>query len=165
MRTYLELPEPGALRRAAAPSPQARVELVADVAAELARRLYVAVGRDYHWRDRLGWTDAQWRARFAAPGVSLHVLRVADEPAGYVELQKHADGSVEIAYFGVAPAFHRRGLGKFLLTAAADTAWAEGATRVWLHTCTLDDPAALPNYVARGFRPFREERYEADLPD
>jgi len=37
--------------------------------------------------------------------------------------------------------------------------------RVWLHTCTLDDPAALPNYVARGFRPFREERYEADLPD
>ena len=34
-----------------------------------------------------------------------------------------------------------------------------GPTRVWLHTCTLDDPAALPNYVARGFRPCSTEVY------
>jgi hypothetical protein len=30
---------------------------------------------------------------------------------------------------------------------------------VWLHTCTLDDPAALPNYRARGFRPYKQETY------
>ncbi len=165
MRTYLELPDPGALKRAGAPAVEARVEAVADVKPELARRLYLEVGADYHWRDRLGWTDAQWRERFALPAVSLHVLRVAGETAGYVELQKHAEGSVEIAYFGLLPAFHGRGLGRYLLTAASDAAWALGATRVWLHTCTLDDPAALPNYLGRGFRPFREERYEAELPD
>jgi hypothetical protein len=26
-----------------------------------------------------------------------------------------------------------------------------------LHTCTLDSPRALPNYRARGLRPFRTE--------
>jgi hypothetical protein len=26
---------------------------------------------------------------------------------------------------------------------------------VWLHTCTLDSPAALPNYLARGFEVVR----------
>jgi GNAT superfamily N-acetyltransferase len=165
VRTYLELPDPGTLKRAPAPAAAARVEAVAEVPPELARRLYVEVGSAYHWRDRLGWTDAQWRERFALPAVSLHLLSVAGTTAGYFELQKHGDGSVEIAYFGLLPAFHGRGLGKFLLTDAADAAWALGATRVWLHTCTLDDPAALPNYVARGFRPYREERYEADLPD
>jgi len=31
-----------------------------------------------------------------------------------------------------------------------------GASRVWLHTCTLDHPSALANYKARGFRIFKE---------
>jgi len=35
----------------------------------------------------------------------------------------------------------------------ATFAWAWGAAYVWLHTCTLDAPAALPNYLARGFTP------------
>jgi len=34
---------------------------------------------------------------------------------------------------------------------------------VWLHTCTLDSPNALPNYRARGFRPYRTERYETEI--
>jgi hypothetical protein len=32
---------------------------------------------------------------------------------------------------------------------------------VWLHTCSFDHPAALPNYLARGFRVFKTESYEA----
>jgi hypothetical protein len=54
-------------------------------------------------------------------------------------------------------------LGGSLLTHAVEEAWKLGAGRVWLHTCTLDSPHALPNYRARGFRDFRTERYEADL--
>ena len=70
---------------------------------------------------------------------------------------------MEIAYFGILPDFRRRGLGKHLLTAAVTQAWHAGAQRVWLHTCTLDDPAALPNYRARGFTPYKEESYTVDL--
>ena len=98
---------------------------------------------------------------FESDGVELWVLFHGDEAAGFFELQRHADGSVEIVYFGLTSAFFGKGLGKHLLTKAAESAWALGATRVWLHTCTLDSPAALPNYLARGFSPYRTETYEA----
>src|SRR5262245_37445369 len=126
------------------------------------RYLYAEVGRNYHWVDRLPWTEEQVRARLADPLVSLHVLYVEGSPAGYFELERHDDRSCEIAYFGLLPEFLGRGLGKHLLTVAAETAWAEGAERVWLHTCTLDDSAAMPNYVGRGFKPFKTEVYWID---
>ena len=44
-----------------------------------------------------------------------------------------------------------------MLTDAIDRAWVFGTQRVWLHTCTLDHPAALGNYLARGFKVFKEE--------
>jgi GNAT superfamily N-acetyltransferase len=127
------------------------------------RYLYAAVGGPYHWVDRLPWTDDDIRAYLATPGVSLWVLYRAGAPAGYFELKHWEDASVEIAYFGLVPEFVGHGLGKFLLTEAVRQAWSEGARRVWLHTCTLDGKAALPNYKARGFRPFKEEVYEIDL--
>ena len=48
---------------------------------------------------------------------------------------------------------------------AAREAWALGPNRVWLHTCTLDSPRALPNYKARGFEAFRTETYTAQVDD
>jgi GNAT superfamily N-acetyltransferase len=84
-------------------------------------------------------------------------------PAGYFELRRHDDGGVEIAYLGLLPEFFGRGWGKYLLEQAVRQAWATGASRVWLHTCTLDHPAALPNYLQRGFRPVREEVYVTEL--
>jgi ribosomal protein S18 acetylase RimI-like enzyme len=164
-RTYLEMTKATALRPAPCPDRRARVERVEGCPPSFFRYLYVEVGRRYHWVDHLGWTDEQVRARLADPAVSLYVLTVAGAPAGYFELERHGDGSVEIAYFGLLPEFFGRGLGKWLLTEAVRAAWSSGADRVWLHTCTLDDPAALPNYLGRGFRPFRTETYTTDLRD
>jgi len=127
------------------------------------RQLYADIGRDYHWRDRLNWTDGEIAGYLALPDVSLWVARVNGEVAGYFELRADADRSTEIVYFGLLPRFTGKGLGKQLLTAAVARAWAGGATRVWLHTCTLDNPAALPNYKARGFTQFRQEEYEVTL--
>jgi GNAT superfamily N-acetyltransferase len=62
----------------------------------------------------------------------------------------------------LAPGFIGKGLGKWLLTRAVQEAWVLGATRVWLHTCTLDHPSALANYQARGFAPYLTEQYTAD---
>jgi GNAT superfamily N-acetyltransferase len=66
---------------------------------------------------------------------------------------------VEIAYFGLLPAFVGRGLGGYLLTVATERAWELAPPRVWLHTSTLDHPAALPNYLKRGFVISRRETY------
>ena len=121
---------------------------------------YTEVGRDYHWVDRLSWTDDDIRAYLADPALEFWVMRVGGQVAGYFELRAHEDGAVEVAYFGLLPAFVGRGLGKFLLTRAVERAWAGGAVRVWLHTSSLDHTSALPNYLARGFSIWKQETYE-----
>src|SRR2546425_7072954 len=98
-------------------------------------------------------------AHLNQPEISLWLMTYDEAPAGYFELRRCEDGSIEIAYFGLLPKFIGRGLGKHLLTYATEQAWTDGANRVWLHTNTLDHRSALPNYVKRGFKPFKAETY------
>ncbi|MDB4916706.1 MAG: GCN5-related N-acetyltransferase [Gemmatimonadetes bacterium] len=123
------------------------------------RALYTAVGGPWHWRDRLAWTDEQLDAYIALRGIFIWVLKVSGREAGYFELQQHSREHVEIVYFGLEPSFMGRGLGGWMLTRAAQEAFALGASRITLHTCTLDSAPALPNYLARGFSVVREECY------
>ncbi|HKW46805.1 MAG TPA: GNAT family N-acetyltransferase [Gemmatimonadaceae bacterium] len=162
VRTYLELNTPGALNAAPLPS-GARVVLRDPCPPADYRRLYSKVGAAWRWRDRLVWDDAVLAAHLASPDIFIWELLVGDESAGYFELRRSGDAEIELAYFGLMPAFIGRGFGGALLTRAVEEAWALGAQRVWLHTCTLDSPHALPNYRARGFRDYRTERYELDV--
>ena len=114
--------------------------------------LYQSVGEEWAWRDRLQMSSAELRGILASSDTQVHVMYVSGSPAGYVELYRHADGSVEIAYFGLRRDYMGRGLGKHLLSYGVDRAWAMGTHRVWLHTCNLDGPHALANYRKRGFR-------------
>jgi GNAT superfamily N-acetyltransferase len=158
-RTYLQMTSPGELTPSRAPGGGVRIDKVQVCPASFFRYLYREVGRLYHWVDRLGWDDEEIRDYLGKPRISLWVMYVEGSPAGYFELSGQDDGSTEIAYFGLLREFLGRGLGKHLLTEAVAQAWNTGANRVWLHTCTLDDPAALPNYLKRGFKPFEEEKY------
>ena len=162
-RTYLEMRSPGELRPADTPAPAPAMDRVANCSVELFRYLYAEVGRAFHWTDRLAWSDETIRGHLGTPGVSIWLLSWEKQPAGYFELREHDDISVEIAYFGLLPDFIGRGWGKYLLTRATQAAWEMGPKRVWLHTCTLDHPAALPNYKKRGFQPVREETYRVQV--
>ena len=117
--------------------------------------LYQSVGEEWAWRDRLQMSGGELRKILASPDTQVQVMYVSGSPAGYVELYRHDDGSVEIAYFGLRRNYMGRGLGKHLLSHGVDSAWAMGAKRVWLHTCNLDGPHALSNYQKRGFRIFK----------
>jgi GNAT superfamily N-acetyltransferase len=164
-RTYLEMRNASELQPARIDDPRVRrvrIEQQRDCSVELFRYLYVEVGRDYHWIDRLTWTDDDIARYLQRPEISLWLMTYDGETAGYFELRRCEDDSFEIAYFGLLPGFLGRGLGKHLLTCAAEQAWSDGANRVWLHTCTLDDPAALPNYLKRGFRAFKTEKYTVE---
>jgi GNAT superfamily N-acetyltransferase len=163
VRTYLELVERRQLRAVALPASDVRVVRLAPDAVEDYRHLYRAIGERWHWVDRLAWSDEVLRAHLASPDIAVWRLEVDDDPAGWFELKRDVGGDVEIAYFGLVPAFIGRGLGGALLTRAVEEAWTFGGRRVWLHTCTLDSPRALPNYRARGFKEFRTERYVADV--
>lgn len=159
-RTWLEMTSPADLRPVAPPRPALRVDRIDGCPPALYRELYAEVGRRWRWIDRAGWSDEDIARHLGRPDITLWVASAGGARAGYFELQRHADGSVEIAYFGLLPAYIGLGLGGWLLSEAVRCAWALGAHRVWLHTCTLDHPAALPNYLARGFRPYRAETFD-----
>lgn len=160
VRTYLQMTDPAELEGAGPPSPDVVVERIEGCPPALWRRLYSEVGREYHWVDRLAWTDAEITQYLSDPALELWVLQEAGQTAGYFELRRHDDGAVEIAYFGLLPAFTGRGLGKFMLTQAVERSWERGATRVWLHTSSLDHTSALSNYLARGFAIWKQETYD-----
>jgi ribosomal protein S18 acetylase RimI-like enzyme len=154
---HLEMLDPAALRPvqkepAGLAIAEARLPLP-----ELNRFLYTAVGGDWFWRERLSWDYARWIQVLAQPGYETWVAYLHGTPAGYFELEAQADGSVEIAYFGLLPQFFGRGIGGRLLTQALARGWEKGARRIWVHTCSLDHPAALANYQARGLVVFKEE--------
>ena len=131
---------------------------------ELNRFFYTAAGGAWYWIDRLAWSYADWLKYVDRPELETWIISEAGTPAGYFELEMQAGNDVEIVYFGLLPQFVERGLGGWCLSQAVEKAWAMGAQRVWLHTCNLDHPRALANYLARGFRVFKTETKIEELP-
>jgi GNAT superfamily N-acetyltransferase len=159
---YLETRDAAELRPAQAPATPLSVVEVQRPSPAFSRYLYTAVGGDWQWTDRLPWTEAEWRAYLDPARVRTWVLWQAGAPAGYVELQRQ-ERDIEIAYFGLMPDCLGRGWGGHLLTEGLRAAWAWGADRVWVHTCSLDGPAALANYEARGLRRYHQTVTEKRL--
>ncbi|TDD69982.1 GNAT family N-acetyltransferase [Actinomadura rubrisoli] len=157
---YLEQLSSDELRPARAPEVQFDIVRAEIPSPELSRYLYTAVGGDWYWTDRLGWSHDQWRNWLSRPGVETWVAYVRGTPAGYVELDPQPDGHVEITCFGLVRPFIGQGIGGRLLTVGTSRAWdladrwddRKPTERVWLNTCSNDGPSALRNYQARGFR-------------
>jgi GNAT superfamily N-acetyltransferase len=120
------------------------------------RFLYHTVGREYYWYSRGKLTDAELAAVLDEPLNEVHVLYDFGTPAGFVEYDRRVAGEIEIVQFGLMPGFIGKGLGKYFLSWAVRRAWSYGPNRLWLHTCTLDHPTALPNYLKAGFALYRE---------
>lgn len=169
-RTYLRLNSREQFRPGRRPRRQALWLLMPAPTVQEWRHLYAAIGDEWHWHDRDSWPDHQLAERLANKNV--HIFRAdaalnglsddIESGVGFVELEMHDDGSVEIVYFGLTRSAQGYGLGAWLLERAVEEAWGLGATHVWLHTCTLDSPQALPNYLARGFEVEREEEYDKE---
>ena len=123
------------------------------------RDLYLAVGQMWSWNDKREWTHEQWKEYGLAAELQTFGAYYDDSLAGYYELRHDDEGDVEIAYFGLLTGFIGCGLGGALLTSAIEQAWRTlpSVTRVWVHTCTLDHPAALANYQARGMVIYKRE--------
>ena len=128
------------------------------------RCLYRTVGRKWNWADRYYWELDQWSDRLSQPNVNFYLMEYQSCPAGYYELESHDQGDIEVSYFGLMPKFLGKGLGGYMLARALEDAFDLGAMRVWLHTCSLDHPNALSNYLSRGMRVYKTERQIQLLP-
>jgi len=155
--TYLEMRGPPV----AAISDPLPLRPVADPDLGWYRRFYAAIGLDWLWTSRLLMDDAALAAILHRPG---NALFVAEGEAGIVELDRRNPADVEISFFGLVPEATGKGLGPRMMAAALHQAWRPETRRVWLHTCTLDHPAALSFYRRCGFTPFRRALEVMDDP-
>src|SRR5689334_5128338 len=121
------------------------------------RFLYDAVGGPWQWLSRKKLSDGELDRLLQDPRDEVHVLHVEGVPAGFAELDRRVEGEVELVQFGLMPEYIGQGLGKYFLQWVIDRAWGYHPTRLWLHTCTLDHPAALPNYLKAGFAVYKAE--------
>ncbi len=163
--TYLEMRDAPA--RPPVPLPRTRSK-VALLRAErptvgFYRYLYNAVGAPWRWYERNQLSDESLAAIINDDRVEIYVLYCDGAPAGYAELDFRQDEEVELAYFGLIRDYMGRGLGPYMLDWAVDTAWSRRPRRLWVHTCTLDHPAALAVYQKAGFVPY--DQRTVTIPD
>jgi GNAT superfamily N-acetyltransferase len=130
------------------------------------RDLYMEVGgTPWMWFSRLAMDDQTLGAILSDPDVDVFVLRDADRDIGLMELDFRISGACEIAFFGLVPDAVGQGAGRYMMNIALIRAWArKGVGRVWVHTCTLDHPAAVGFYSRSGFTPTRQQIEVADDP-
>jgi GNAT superfamily N-acetyltransferase len=162
---YLEMLSPKQLRPVSSGNYELRIEQAKIPSPEFSRFLYTSVGGDWYWIDRLSWNYQRWLAYLSRPELETWVAYVSGTPAGYIELEVQADNNVEITYFGILRQFIGQRLGGHLLSFGVERAWAIGAKRVWVHTCSLDGPHALANYQARGFQIYKQAEQTLEISD
>jgi len=128
------------------------------------RELYLAVGLDWLWFNRLRMSDEELASTIRDPKVDIYALALEGNEKGLLELDRRTAGEVEIAYFGVTADLLGRGAGRFLMQHALAEAWSHNPQRVWVHTCTLDHPRALSLYLKAGFVPYKRAIEVSDDP-
>lgn len=128
------------------------------------RALFRRVGEDWLWSSRLKMSDHELAAIIHAPGVEVYAVESESRDEGLLEFDFRKAGVCELAFFGLAPSLVGRGAGRWLMNRALERAWSAPVSRVWLHTCTFDHPAALAFYQRSGFRPFRQRVEVVDDP-
>ncbi|GGB36551.1 N-acetyltransferase [Sphingomonas metalli] len=116
------------------------------------RALFERVGAPWLWFSRLVMDDAALVAIVHDPAVQVFAITdPAGIEVGMLELDFRHAGACELGYVGFVPELAGKGHGAWLMAEALMRAWRKGVERVWVHTCTLDHPAALGFYRRHGF--------------
>ncbi|MDE2305501.1 MAG: GNAT family N-acetyltransferase, partial [Gammaproteobacteria bacterium] len=128
------------------------------------RELFARIGTPWLWFSRLRMPPEELRAIITHPDVEIHAFAIDGRDEGLLELDFRESGECELAFFGVTAAAQGTGAGRLLMNRAIERAWARPIGRFWVHTCTLDHPAALGFYLRSGFRAYARRVEVADDP-
>lgn len=116
--------------------------------------LFRRVGAPWLWCGRLTLAAEALAALMDDPKVEPAIVWRGSDMVAITELDRRIPGETEIVYFGLVPEETGAGLGRAVMARLLERAWTGDVSRVWLHTCTLDHPAALPFYRRQGFVPY-----------
>ena len=119
------------------------------------RELFRVVGARWLWFSRLQMDDEALAPILQDTNVEIFSVELDGREVGMLELDFRRAGECELAFVGLVPELSGQGHGKWLLAEAVHRAWRDGVTRVHVHTCSLDHPAALSAYRRAGFKPFK----------
>ena len=150
--TFLEMLEPPA---AEVPQSTLRLRRVAEPDPDQYRALFRKVGSNWLWFSRLEMPDRELEAILGDPKVELFEVAAVEPVVGMLELDFREAGECELAFIGLVPELAGQGHGRWLLGEALRLAWRDGISRVHVHTCTLDHPAALAAYRRAGFTAYK----------
>ncbi len=157
-RNYLEIHSLDQLIEVERPEGNYHLKVLETKDFELNKFLYKNVGKKYSWIDRLSWNNQNWINYVSDKKLSTFILKDKQDIVGYFEVIYCSDNQeAEIAYFGILEEYFGKKLGGFLLSEALKKSFSFGANRVWVHTCSLDNPNALKNYISRGMKIFKTE--------
>jgi GNAT superfamily N-acetyltransferase len=123
------------------------------------RVLNKLVGGDLGWVDRQIMNNLDLEEIISHPKVKIYVIYSGEMQAGFAELDLRTEDEVHLEYFGLAPDFRGKGLGRVFLNWTIAEAWKSKPRKVLLNTCEIDHPGALPIYLKAGFK-IAEERIE-----
>ena len=155
-RNYLEINSLSELNESEIVEDGYLIKLVEPVDFQLNKFFYKNIGKNYHWVDRLVWTEKQWIKYTSNKKVKTYILKKQGDLAGYFELILHQN-EIEIAYLGLLEEYQNKKIGSFLLSSAIKNSFSYNTKRVWVHTCSLDHKNALNNYISRGMKIFKKE--------
>mgnify|MGYP002837537957 CR=1 FL=1 len=126
---------------------------------QLNKFFYKQVGKNHRWIDRLTWSDEKWINYISNKNLETYIISESCDLAGFFELLHNPElEETEISYFGLLEEYIGKGIGGYALSIAIKKSFERNIRRVWLHTCTLDHPNALKNYIARGMTVFKKEK-------
>ena len=125
---------------------------------QLNKFFYKQVGKKHRWVDRLSWSDEKWIKYISNKNLDTYLITEKEDLVGFFELLYNPElKETEISYFGLLEEYIGKGIGGYALSEAIKKSFEKNIKRVWLHTCTLDHPNALKNYIARGMKLLRKE--------
>lgn len=154
--THLEMRD----RPRPAPIPAAPLRLVEwkKPTPDAYRTLFRRVGEPWLWFSRLIMRDEELTTVIHDPAIAIYaVTDLRGVEVGLLELDFRKMPDCELSFFGLVPNLNGKGFGQWLMVHAKALAWRKGVTRFWVHSCTLDSPAALGFYRKAGFIPFARE--------
>ena len=158
VKNYLEIKSLDELVQKKKPNSEYFVEKVSINDFQLNKFFYKQIGKYHNWFDRLVWTNKNWIEYVSNSNLFTFVLKKNENIAGFFELIYHKDKlEIEIAYFGLLKEFFGKKLGGFMLSEAIKKSFNFNIKRVWVHTCSLDHPHALKNYLSRGMSIYNAE--------
>lgn len=144
------------------PGSTLQLRRVTQPAVDQYRAMFRKVGAPWLWFSRLLMSDEQLEAIIRHPEVELYEVTAIEAVVGMLELDFREPRQCELAFIGLVPGLSGQGHGRWLLAKAVERAWREGVTRVHVHTCSLDHPAALRAYQRAGFTAYKRaiERFQ-----